>query len=121
MTPNISSTPLYGINQFQEKPASNGFNQYRHESSRKDMNDLSRSRSAAAIITNSNSSGIYHAMPYNLDLVEESKCTARTSNDGTSPPPRPPLPQNYESPYFLSLPRDWHELTRSSSYSAMLC
>ena len=108
----IPNQPLYGFNQFQDRTASFQKNN--------NMNDLSRSRSATAIISTSNpSNGIYHAKPYNLDLSND--VSPVEERNTSSPPPRPPLPKNYESPYFLSLPRDWHELTRSSSYSAMLC
>ena len=71
--------------------------------------DLSRSKSATAVLNASN--GIFHATPY-----EEP--------DEEIPPPRPPLPMNYvdeqQSKYFLSLPRDWHSLARSASFSTML-
>lgn len=106
----VPNQPLYGFNQFQDRTPSQ---------KNSNMNDLSRSRSATAIISTSNSSnGIYHAKPYHLDLSND---VSSVEERNTSPPPRPPLPKNYESPYFLSLPRDWQELTRSSSYSAMLC
>ena len=94
--------PLYGQNQFQ---------------------DLSRSKSATAIMSyqNYSNTGIFHASPFdNTQSIDKSHGSDKEIN--TEPPPRPPLPKNYESPYFLSLPRDWHnDLTRSSSYSAMLC
>ena len=70
--------------------------------------DLSRSKSATAILNSQN--GIFYAKPYEEENEE-------------IPPPRPPLPVNYveeSSKYFLSLPRDWRGLARSASYSAML-
>merc|ERR1712129_444175 len=65
MSPN---QPLYGFNQFQDRTFQN--------TSNNQMNDLSRSRSAAAIITNNYSnpqSGIYHATPFdnNTDLSND--------------------------------------------------
>ena len=116
MSPN---QPLYGFNQFQDRT-------FQNASNINQMNDLSRSRSAAAIITHNYSntqSGIYHATPFDndTDLSNDVSVGEQQQEKNTSPPPRPPLPKNYETPYFLSLPRDWQELTRSSSYSAMLC
>ena len=73
--------------------------------------DLSRSKSATAVLNASN--GIFHATPYEEPLENEE-----------IPPPRPPLPMSYvdeqQSKYFLSLPRDWHSLARSASFSTML-
>lgn len=92
--------PLYGLHQFTQEPdllvqnCSCG-NQVSF--------DLSRSQSAAAIMSNS---GLFHATPFYEDEAPPPK----------PPPPRPPPPTNY----FMSLPRDWQELTRSSSYSAMM-
>ena len=116
MSPN---QPLYGFNQFQDRT-------FQNASNINQMNDLSRSRSAAAIITHNYSntqSGIYHATPFDndTDLSNDISVGEQQQEKNMSPPPRPPLPKNYETPYFLSLPRDWQELTRSSSYSAMLC
>ena len=117
MSPN---QPLYGFNQFQDRT-------FQNASNINQVNDLSRSRSAAAIISHNYSntqSGIYHATPFdnNTDLSNDVSVGEQQQQEkNTSPPPRPPLPKNYETPYFLSLPRDWQELTRSSSYSAMLC
>merc|ERR1712083_144702 len=60
MSPN---QPLYGFNQFQDRT-------FQNASNINQMNDLSRSRSAAAIITHNYSntqSGIYHATPFDND------------------------------------------------------
>ena len=93
--------PLYGSNQFMVQNCDSCGNSF----------DLSRSKSATAVLNATN--GIFHAKPYEEpEEVEE------------IPPPRPPLPMNYvgeeQSKYFLSLPRDWHSLARSASFSTML-
>ncbi len=121
--------PLYGQNQFQNKshlhqsqPGVPNMSQQMVQTcpcGNEVSFDLSRSKSAAAIMSNNNNNnGIFHATPFYEDDSYDAEDCKQTAD---TPPPRPPLPANYQSPYFLSLPRDWQGLTRSSSYSAMMC
>ena len=94
--------PLYGQNQFMIQNCGSCGTEMSF--------DLSRSKSATAVLNSQN--GIFHAKPYDIG-----------SSNEEIPPPRPPLPTNYveeSSKYFLSLPRDWRGLAKSASYSTML-